>query len=123
MAVGASSVSPGRFSPNPLRPSHSPTRRPTPPAQGLAAIADIYTTFCGLAGAHHADSLAAEHGLPAVDGVDLWPWISGLEGASPRTLYPIGATLGESTFKGTSWLSDDEAPLGSKTTVVQVRPT
>ena len=49
---------------------------------GYVHVADWYTTFCGLA------SVAAEdtpEGLPATDGLDMWPYLSGTAPFSPRT--------------------------------------
>jgi arylsulfatase B len=40
-------------------------------------IADWYSTFAALAGADPTDAAAAKAGLPAVDGVNLWPRLSG----------------------------------------------
>lgn len=40
-------------------------------------IADWYATLCHLAGADPVDARAAEHGLPAVDSVNVWPMLSG----------------------------------------------
>ena len=47
------------------------------PLETTAHIADWYTTFCGLAGADPHDAKAERWGLPPVDGIDLWPEISG----------------------------------------------
>ena len=58
-----------------------------PPAQrgkvsdGVAHIVDFYATFCGLAGVAAADPAGPE---PAIDSLDLWPWLSGAAPASPR---------------------------------------
>lgn len=40
-------------------------------------IADWYATFAALAGVNATDAAAARAGLPAVDGVNLWPRLSG----------------------------------------------
>jgi arylsulfatase A-like enzyme len=57
---------------------------------GLISIEDWYPTICGLAGAPVADARAAAAGLPPVDGVDLWPLLSGLNATSPRTEVVLG---------------------------------
>jgi len=40
-------------------------------------IADWYKTFCNLAGVDYKDDLAKKYDLPEVDGIDLWPMITG----------------------------------------------
>ena len=52
---------------------------------GLMHIADWYTTFCSMLDIDEEDHVAIEAGLPAVDGVDLWPLISGQVSHSPRS--------------------------------------
>eukprot|EP00611_Tribonema_gayanum_P006377 TRINITY_DN15679_c0_g1_i1.p1 TRINITY_DN15679_c0_g1~~TRINITY_DN15679_c0_g1_i1.p1 ORF type:complete len:410 (-),score=31.52 TRINITY_DN15679_c0_g1_i1:415-1524(-) len=52
---------------------------------GLVAIEDWYTTFCALAGVDPTDTKAAAFGLPPVDGLDMWQYISGANDTSPRT--------------------------------------
>ena len=49
---------------------------------GYIHISDWYTTFCGLASVEASDSPA---GLPATDGLDMWPYLSGANTSSPRT--------------------------------------
>merc|ERR1719242_2183068 len=44
---------------------------------GLMHIADWYTTFCAMLEIDETDHMAAAVGLPAVDGLDMWPLISG----------------------------------------------
>jgi len=43
----------------------------------LGYVSDWYTTFCKLAGVSEKDTLAADFDLPEVDGIDLWPMITG----------------------------------------------
>ena len=59
---------------------------------GFAAVADIYPTLCELAGVDAADARAAAAGLPPIDGVSLWPLLSGANGTSPRTEVVLGDT-------------------------------
>ena len=47
-------------------------------------IADWYATFAAMAGVDPTDAAAAKAGLPAVDGVDLWPRLSGSTRAPAR---------------------------------------
>ena len=47
-------------------------------------IADWYTTFCRMLGIAIEDERASAAGLPAVDGLDMWPMISGSNLTSPR---------------------------------------
>eukprot|EP00908_Phaeocystis_cordata_P014192 Transcript_25292.p1 GENE.Transcript_25292~~Transcript_25292.p1 ORF type:complete len:465 (+),score=160.57 Transcript_25292:147-1541(+) len=56
---------------------------------GYAMLADWYVTFAGLAGVDATDERAARAGLPPVDGLDLWPMLSGQVQSSPRTVLPI----------------------------------
>jgi arylsulfatase I/J len=61
---------------------------------GLMAAWDWYTTFAKLAGVDPTDHVAAKAGLPPVDGVDLWPYLSGATKTSPRSAIPIGSYIG-----------------------------
>jgi len=56
---------------------------------GLIHLADWYATFCALAGVDASDDYATEHGLPSVDGLNMWPLISGQVSESPRTELAI----------------------------------
>ena len=60
--------------------------------EGLIEIADWFTTFCGLAGVPADDPVAEKAGLPAVDGLDMWPLISGAAPTSPRPYILLGAS-------------------------------
>ena len=59
---------------------------------GLATLWDWYGTFARLAGVDPRDARAAAAGLPPVDSVDLWPWLSGAAAASPRDEVPLGSS-------------------------------
>jgi len=77
-------------------------------------IADWYPTFIKLAGGDPLDLLAQQSGLPAVDGVDMWPLITGEVSQSPRTeifvseqvliQYPFKLFLGNK-FSWNFWTS------------------
>ena len=54
------------------------------------AVQDWYSTYAGLAGVDATDHRAAAAGLPPVDGVDMWPLLSGARATSPRTEVQIG---------------------------------
>lgn len=43
----------------------------------LGHVSDWYKTLCGLAGVSSFDTLGHEYDLPPVEGIDLWPMISG----------------------------------------------
>jgi hypothetical protein len=43
--------------------------------------------FAELAGVDPTDHTAAAAGLPAVDSVSLWPYLSGRQSASPRQVH------------------------------------
>ena len=51
-------------------------------------LADWYATLCGLAGVDPTDEEAAKAKLPPIDGLDIWPLISGQNITSPRTDIP-----------------------------------
>jgi len=60
--------------------------------EGLGAVWDWYATFAELAGVDTTDHTAAVAGLPPVDSISLWPYISGARATSPRMDLPIGST-------------------------------
>eukprot|EP01043_Picozoa_sp_COSAG02_P035581 COSAG02_NODE_2557_length_8529_cov_7.615658_7_plen_242_part_00 len=73
---------------------------------GFTHAADWYTTFCSLAGVDSFDHRAALAKLPPVDGLDLWPYLSGAVKTSPRTevfadSQPFGVLLME--INGHKW--------------------
>ena len=55
------------------------------------ASEDWYTTFCAIAGVDPTDDRAALAGLPPIDGVNLWPLLSGANSTSPRTEIWLGS--------------------------------
>lgn len=60
--------------------------------EGLVGIEDWYTTFCNLAGVDPFDARGAAAGLPPVDGLDMWPLLSGANSTSPRTEIIMGSS-------------------------------
>jgi arylsulfatase I/J len=52
---------------------------------GLIALADYYATFAFFAGVDPTDHVATEAGLPPIDSLNLWPYLSGAQTSSPRT--------------------------------------
>ena len=54
---------------------------------GLAAVWDSYATFAALAGADPTDHRAAAAGLPPVDSIDLWPYLSGQVAGSRIVMF------------------------------------
>jgi hypothetical protein len=63
-------------------------------------------TFCSIAGVEVFDHRAALAGLPPVDGLDLWPYLSGAVTTSPRKevfadSQPFGVLLME--IDGHKW--------------------
>ncbi|KAG5176255.1 arylsulfatase B-like protein [Tribonema minus] len=46
-------------------------------ATGLIAAEDWYATYCALAGQDPVDSKASKAGLPPVDSINMWPYLSG----------------------------------------------
>ena len=71
---------------------------------GLISVEDWFRTFCGLAGVDPTDEAAAAAGLPPVEGVNLWPYLSGANSTPPRTEIwlgadsPVGGTQPGGTF-------------------------
>ena len=57
----------------------------------LMAMEDLYATYCALAGVEPADARAAAAGLPPVDGLNLWPLLSGANASAPRTEVWLGS--------------------------------
>jgi arylsulfatase I/J len=68
-----------------------PSKRGTK-AEGLIAVEDWYTTFCALAGVSPEDPLAAAAGLPPPDGLNQWPYLSGVNETSPRQYVIMGSS-------------------------------
>ena len=58
---------------------------------GIVHIADWYGTLCSLAGVAPPDPNAEKYGLPKVDSVNMWPYLSGLVDTSPRLGHLITA--------------------------------
>merc|ERR1712107_803453 len=56
---------------------------------GMIHIADWYATFARLASVDPTDTLAASSGLPPIDSIDMWSFLSGKVEASPREVIPI----------------------------------
>ena len=63
------------------------------------ALADWYATFCSLAGVDKFDSRAEAAKLPPVDGLDMWPMLSGQNLTSPRTEIPLSPGLISGDYK------------------------
>ena len=60
-------------------------------ANGLIGVEDWYGTFCHLAGINSTDQVAAEAGLPPVDSINQWPYLSGETKYSPRDYVVLGS--------------------------------
>jgi len=61
--------------------------------EGLITGWDWYATFVhGIAGLDASDKEAAAAGLPPIDSVDQWPYLSGSTEIPPRTEIPMGTT-------------------------------
>eukprot|EP01047_Picozoa_sp_COSAG01_P032905 COSAG01_NODE_2398_length_7765_cov_29.002087_4_plen_141_part_00 len=72
----------------------------------VCGIISGYATFCALAGVDKTDTRAALAKLPPVDGLDLWPYLTGASKSSPRTevfadSQPFGVLLME--IGSTKW--------------------
>jgi arylsulfatase A-like enzyme len=55
--------------------------------EGYIHLADWFTTFAGVAGAPQRSDPEGvlENGVPSVDGMDMWPYVSGRVAISPRS--------------------------------------
>ncbi|KAG5190928.1 arylsulfatase B-like protein [Tribonema minus] len=51
---------------------------------GFVAVEDWFSTFCALAGVDPTDTKAQKAGLPPIDSINVWPYLSGLMNTSPR---------------------------------------
>ena len=67
-------------------------------SEGLIAGADVYATFCALAGVDPTDARAAAAGLPPIDGLNQWPFLSGAAPTSPRVEVPVGSDATEANL-------------------------
>ena len=67
--------------------------------KGYITLSDWYTTFCALAGVDPTDEKAAKANLPAVDGMNMWPLISGENATSPRTEFPLNPGMISGDYK------------------------
>ena len=52
--------------------------------EGYIHIADWYATLCALAGVDPTDKQAEKANLPPIDGLNMWPLISGENSTSPQ---------------------------------------
>lgn len=57
--------------------------------RGTIHVADLWATFCHLAGAPPVDLKAEAHSLPPPDSKNVWPLISGENTTSPRHEVPL----------------------------------
>ena len=73
--------------------------------EGLTTAWDWYATVLeGIAGLDPADKEAEAAGLPPIDSVNLWPYLSGATSTSPRTQVPMGTTADPKDI----WLSKND---------------
>lgn len=90
--------------------------------EGFLHVCDYYATFAYLAGVDPTDERAAAAGLPPVDGVNMWPYLSGQVATSPRTEVwnDIGVlTMGQYKLYNASGPYGSLAPDGSGDAVQQ----
>ena len=87
----------------------APELRGTSTAEWLH-VCDIWATFAALAGTDPTDHRAAAAGLPPLDGLDMWPMLSGANETSPRTEVVFTPLSGD-RFNGTNAHSGDAAIL------------
>jgi arylsulfatase I/J len=59
--------------------------------EDFVAMEDFYVTYCALAGVSPHDAKAEAAGLPPVDGLNLWPLLSGSNATGPRTEVWLGS--------------------------------
>jgi arylsulfatase A-like enzyme len=60
--------------------------------EGFVHLTDLYATVCDLAGADPEDKHAEELGLPGVDSVSAWEYITGRNLTAPRSEVPVSST-------------------------------
>lgn len=88
---------------------------------GVMHIADWYTTLIKMAGLNVTDRLGAQHKLPPVDGIDMWPLLSGGVQESPRKELPMSKdAIIEGKYKllrNTQSMSLWQGPLSPNDTV------
>eukprot|EP01113_Clastostelium_recurvatum_P006492 TRINITY_DN12928_c0_g1_i1.p1 TRINITY_DN12928_c0_g1~~TRINITY_DN12928_c0_g1_i1.p1 ORF type:complete len:282 (+),score=54.63 TRINITY_DN12928_c0_g1_i1:45-848(+) len=68
--------------------------------ESFISIEDWYTTFCALAGVDPVDHEAGHAGLPPVDGLNMWPVLSGVSKTSPRSSVLVGNQTGTNGAPG-----------------------
>lgn len=57
--------------------------------EGFIHEADWYSTFCHLAGVPPEDDAPSAADLPAIDSLNVWPLLVGINSTSPRVEWPI----------------------------------
>jgi len=67
---------------------------------GLTTGWDWYATYSTLAGVDPTDERAKAAGLPPIDSLNLWPFISGENSTSPRTEVILGRPTVETSIGG-----------------------
>jgi arylsulfatase A-like enzyme len=97
---------------------HSPSLLPTTAAgtvfSGLSHAADFYPTLAALGGVGAAE--LADSGPFPVDGVDLWPFLSGTQQGNPHDeLLVSGCRQGTKTCNGALFVGDLKLIVGKQT--------
>eukprot|EP00656_Telonema_subtile_P000083 TRINITY_DN10035_c0_g1_i2.p1 TRINITY_DN10035_c0_g1~~TRINITY_DN10035_c0_g1_i2.p1 ORF type:complete len:538 (-),score=120.73 TRINITY_DN10035_c0_g1_i2:189-1802(-) len=69
----------------------------------LVHVADWYPTFCGLAGVDSEDRAVFGGQVKGIDGVDVWPMLTGFNHTQPRALTPTTEVSVIDTGDAQSW--------------------
>eukprot|EP00937_MAST-01D_sp_MAST-1D-sp2_P002952 g2952.t1 len=69
-----------------------PTVRGTSTGPKFVHVSDWYPTFLGLAGVHAADAAELGGAVHDIDGVDVWPLLTGANATQPRAATPTTET-------------------------------
>ena len=68
-----------------------PNERRGKSESGIIHICDWERTFCEMIGVNPFDPTASKYHYPQIDGLNVWPMISGQNETSPRNEIPISA--------------------------------
>ncbi|KAG5190936.1 alkaline-phosphatase-like protein [Tribonema minus] len=71
-----------------------PAARQNTTLTGFIGVEDWYSTFSALAGVNPTDTKAQKAGLPPIDSINMWPYLSGLKNVSPRKEVVLASTSG-----------------------------
>eukprot|EP01083_Nonionella_stella_P220596 789069_1 len=68
-----------------------PSKRRGISVNGTFHIADVYSTLCAIVGIDPSDKRAKKAGLPPIDSINMWPFMTGETSISPRTEFVLAS--------------------------------